>query len=467
MGLSALLIFWLAGRGMEKDDAGGSGIPGLAAIVFLSCFEVFGVGNTAVLDNLFALFLTAAIIAFYRATEMPRGAPGEKGWLVLAGLAAGMAFLTKGFLAFAVPVLVLAAYLIWQRRGRDIFRMGWLPVLVAVAVALPWSVAIGLREPNFWHFFIWNEHIRRFIGNSAQHKASIGYFFMIAPAMFMPWTFLAPAAVTGLRGAAGAGEKQRRLIRLCVCWLVLPFIFFSIAKGKLLTYILPCFPPFAILMAIGSIHVLRQGHRRWVQWGIAGAAGLFAFVLAAFLFIQVGGYAGMRPFHQPWKGMLVVSGFLALVLSCVAALRHRQETKKVILFAVSPMLLFFIAHFALPDQLLAEKAPGQLLGRCQADIPQDAVVVTDEDSVRAICWYLKRSDLHVIGGAGELDYGLTYPDAGGCLLSREALHALTAPDRGKLVLIARSQNIQDWEKWLPQPRFSDTSGPDGYSIWKY
>ena len=233
-----------------------------AALIFLTCFEVLGVGNTAVLDNLFALFLTAAVAAFYIATEKPPRTADEKVWLVLAGLAAGLAFLTKGFLAVAVPVLVLMPYLVWQQRSRDIFRMGWLPLLTTLLVALPWGVGIGLKEPDFWHFFFWNEHIRRFLGSNAQHHEPLWYFLMVAPAMFLPWTFLVPAAVRGLKQSTDIKQKQQRLIRLCICWIVLPFLFFSVSKGKLLTYILPCFPPFAILLASGLAQAVLTGKRK-------------------------------------------------------------------------------------------------------------------------------------------------------------------------------------------------------------
>ena len=110
-------------RAFRDEDDDHNGVPVLAALAFLTCFEVFGVGNTAVLDSLFSFFVTAAITAFYFATEALPGTKHEKGWLLLAGTACGLAFLTKGFLAFALPVMVLSPYLIWQRRYRDLWRI--------------------------------------------------------------------------------------------------------------------------------------------------------------------------------------------------------------------------------------------------------------------------------------------------------------------------------------------------------
>ena len=95
------------------------------------------------------------------------------------------------------------------------------------------------------------------------------------------------------------------------------------------------------------------------------------------------------------------------------------------------------------------------------------MVIADEDSVRAICWYLKRSDVHVFGGTGELDYGMAYPDAGDRVLSVDAMKETIRRFQGKLVLIARAKNIAHWKDWLPQPNFMDANGPGGYVLWKY
>ncbi len=468
VGLSALLIYLLVRRVSRREDEDDGFTAILAALVFLSCFEVFGVGNTTVLDSLFAFFLTATITAFYFASEAPPGSAREKGFLLLAGLACGLAFLTKGFLGFAVPVLAVAPYLVWQRRYADLFRMSWLPILTAVLVALPWSIAIHLREPDFWRFFFWNEHIRRFMAENAQHKKSFWIFFLTAPAMFSPWAFVAPAAIPGIKARLFEQGPQSRLLKFSLCWLALPFLFFSLSNGKLLTYILPCFPPFAILIAFGLLHVLKKESRnRLFKWGIVVNAGLFGLILVAFLYVQLFGFNGFRPYSQPWKAMMLVNALIFFVLFLVWAFRSQRGHGKTLVFGFAPLLLFFVIHFTIPDQTIEAQSPGPILEQHKEDIADEDVVISDENSIGAVGWYLKQSNVYLLGGAGELAYGLGYKDADGRLLDIPSAVDLIQHNRGKTVLIARKKNIARWRDQLPQPVFQDQSGPSGYVLWKY
>ena len=468
VGLAALLIWLLVGRAIPGRDRENRFMAFLAALIFLSCFEVFGVGNAAVLDSLLAFFLTACIAAFYRATESPPGGYREKGFLMLAGLACGLAFLTKGFLAIAVPVMVLAPYLIWQRRYADLLRMTWLPILTAVVVALPWSVLIYWKEPDFWRFFFWNEHIRRFMADNAQHKEAFWFFFLAAPGMFLPWTFVVPAAVSGVRTRLIEQGAVSRLLKLCICWLVLPFLFFSLSKGKLLTYILPCFPPFAILMAFGLSQMLAQAPRsKLFQRGVAASAALFGLILVAFLCVQAVGIHGKPLFSQPWKVVMIVNGLLFFVLLGIWSIRNQSAHTKLILFGLSPALLFLVVHFTIPDMINVKKSPGSFLEKHKPAVAADTVVISEDDLIRATCWYLRRSDVYALGKGGELKEGMRYKDAKGRLLDIESAAELIDQNRGKTILIAKAKTLSHLQNALPRPVAQDQSGPSGYALWKY
>ena len=99
----------------------------------------------------------------------------------------------------AVPAAALVPYLVYRKRWRDLILLPWLPAGAALAVALPWSLAIHWREDTFWDYFFWNEHIRRFLSPTAQHVEPMWYFVPVLLVGFLPWTALAPALAPAVR----------------------------------------------------------------------------------------------------------------------------------------------------------------------------------------------------------------------------------------------------------------------------
>jgi len=468
VGLSALLVFFLVqkartGTGKEEEFA-----PIAATLVFLSCFEVFGVGNTAVLDNLFSFFLTGCITAFYLATEAERGSSREKIWLIIAGVFCGVAFLTKGFLALAVPVLALVPYLLWQRRFVDLFRMSWLPIVVAVLVSLPWAIRIHMREPDFWNYFFWNEHIRRFAGSDAQHKESLWFFLLAAPGLVFPWTFLIPAAGVGIRQRFREQGSEGSLLKLSLCWMLVPFFFFSLSQGKLLTYILPCFPPFAILMGLGMVQLLQKnGQSKLFRGGIAINGLLFLLLMLAFIALQFVGFHGMRPYSQAWKVIMIVNGLLFFLLFCYWSYQGGNPYHKIVFAGTSLLFVYVLAHYTLPDKTVDVKCPGSLIERDAPLVAEGDLVISDDDTIRAVCWYLKRDDVYNLGSPGELRYGFEYPQAGDRLIDLKTATELIEKHRGHAVLIARGRALKRWRDTLPPPLFQDINGEKGYVFLKF
>jgi len=443
-GLTALLVFLFSGRvGANRRTAL------LAALIYLTFVEVYFVGTFAVLDNLLTLFLTAGIMAFYMAAGGTGPGEGRRYWL-LAGVAFGLAFLTKGFLAFAVPVMVLGGWMLWQGQWRMLLTKSWLVLLAALVTALPWAVLIHLREADFWHYFFWIEHIQRFFADSAQHKAPFYYFLMYLPALAFPWIALAPAALAGLRRAAGE-RRERPAIRLLWLWLLLPFLFFSASSGKLATYILPCFPPLAILTALGLSRYLAQRQRRLFNFGVVINAAMFLGLLATLLISQ-GLDVGFRGYGAG-DGVRVaaLAGVLALgVVSWLSALGGRRPAVLLLGGAVATIPLMLISHLAVPSRLLEQGAPSLLLDQHRDQVSADTILVCDGELVRAVTWYFKRDDIYLIS-RHELTYGLGYADAAHRFVDKQGFAALLDSNAGRRPVVVICERSCDGgvEELLP------------------
>ena len=457
-GLSALMVWLLIRRTGGSPNTGS-----IAAFIFLTTFEVAGIGVFSVLDSMLAMFITMAMTTFYWASQTPPGTRKERGLLALFGMFCGMAFLTKGFLAFAVPVVAIVPYMLWSGRWKDLFRMAGIPIAAALLVSLPWAVAIHVKEPDFWHYFLWEEHIRRFVAEDAQHQAPFWTYFLAFPVAALPWSPLLPASLVGMNRSL----FQMPLFRYALCWFVFPLLFFSAAAGKLITYILPCFPPFAIGLTLGLVSYFGKPHRRAFHAGIVLLASLFAVLLVGLVVIQATGIGGMVPNKTWWKTLCLAALLLVLVGALITSLKKEPLVDKVFLIGIGTAFLLAAGQLCLPDDFLNHKAPGEFLLRNASRVHPDTRLVSFINPVRAVCWYYKRSDIFVPQGVGELGYGFDYPEARHRLLNVKQLNALIHANKGKVILIGGYEKYQYWKAYLPPPVYLDHTGPGGFAFAQY
>ena len=441
-GLTALLVLILA-----LELSGSPRIALLASLVQLTFLEVFAIGVTSVLDNFVTLFLTAGIASIYFAAVRARK---NTMWWWLAGIAFGLAFLTKGFLAFVVPGLVLLPWLLWEGRWRLLLTKGWLTVAAAVLVIMPWAIAIQLREGEFWHYFFWVEHVERFTTGDAQHQHPFYYFLLFLPGLALPWFNLMPAAIAGL-SKQGKQERQRCGSRLLWLWVLLPFVFFSASSGKLATYILPCYPPLSVLMAIGLSRYLRGDRRKLFNFGALFNA-LMLLTLFCVLLISQNFDTGFRVFDRT-EGSRVVIAALALFLgvaSGLLAFLSKQTTLKLAAVMMTVIPLQLAVHFVIPNQVRGYQMPGDFLQQYRNRITADTIIIAEGRMIRAVDWYLHRDDAFLIQ-EDELAYGLGYPDASNRYLDSRRFQQLLETNAGRrdILLLCRSRCEHDLDTLLP------------------
>ncbi|MGF2652329.1 lipid IV(A) 4-amino-4-deoxy-L-arabinosyltransferase [Serratia marcescens] len=407
-GMTALLVFALAML-MWRNARRAS----LAALMFLSMVLVFSIGTYSVLDPMISLWLAAAMVSYYL-TLKATSVKGKLGAYALLGLACGMGFMTKGFLALAVPVIAVIPIVIQQRRIKDLLCYGPVAIVTATLLSLPWALAIAQREPDFWNYFFWVEHIQRFAEDNAQHKAPFWYYLPVLLAAVLPWLALLPGAL--LKG--WRERVQRPELFFLLSWALMPLIFFSIAKGKLPTYILPCMAPLALLMtayAEDYAATLRARLFKANAWlnGLFGLIGIVALVVLS---------SGLLPkahlfTPQEWPklvlGLIAFGGWLLFALVSV-----RDNGRQWRWAAACPVLLCLVIGYAIPQQVTDSKLPQNFARATMAELSDSRYVLSDSVGLAAgLAWELKRSDVLMYSQKGEVAYGLEYPDAKGHLIS--------------------------------------------------
>lgn len=459
-GLSALLVFLIVRR---KDSRTGI----LAAGILLTSIMFFAIGVFNVLDGPFTLCITGTMVFFFLAyTET--SARRKMALLALCGVFSGLSFLTKGFLALVLPVIIIIPFLAWEKRWKEYLVMPLIPALTALLVALPWCVLIALRESDFWNYFFWIEHVARFIKpGGPQHPEPFWFFVPVIIGGAMPWTTMLPAAAAGLRKL---GFKAP-LLRYCICWLVFPFIFFSASGGKLGTYILPCFPPLAVLMAIGLESYFHSGGRKLFSVAATLTAAATAILLAVLIVTETTGVLDFKLYEpdETAKWAPAAVGLVAWAILAGLAVRTINWRYKLALFCVAPMMFFTATHAAMSREMEKQKAPENFLTANAAFVAHDSILISDDYIGPAVCWLFQRSQILLLGEGGELKYGLKYEDTGKRLLSLKTLNELVAaPDKhaGRdVVLIVDYGRFSKFRNAIPRPDIERIS--NGFVLLRY
>ncbi|MEX0446186.1 lipid IV(A) 4-amino-4-deoxy-L-arabinosyltransferase [Xenorhabdus sp. SGI246] len=416
--MSAILLYRLAMMMWQSRQT-----AFIASLIYISMFIVFAVGTYSVLDPMFSLWITAGIVSCYWALKASSRRERIWAWSVL-GITCGMAFLTKGFLALALPVISMIPITIYQKRFLEMVRFGPLAIICAVLISLPWVLAITLREPDYWHYFFWVEHIQRFASDHAQHSAPFWYYLPILILGVIPWLGLLPGALL----KSWQEKKNHPEMFFLFCWFFVPLLFFSISKGKLPTYILPFIGPLALMMAKYAVDNMKNGNMKALK--LNGLINVFIGLIAilALVFLEI---VSNRPLYQSnewlkWMVGIFTFGFWGIVgyFCFIRNGKHWQWA------AACSIVLSLSIGSALPDKTINSKLPQNFIRQNEKELTESKYILSGSVGLgAAVAWELKRSDIYLFQNKGELEYGLDYPDSRNRYITQEQFPSWLASAR--------------------------------------
>ncbi|HBY10097.1 hypothetical protein A2473_01120 [candidate division WWE3 bacterium RIFOXYC2_FULL_42_13] len=281
MGFFTVMMIYFAGKKMFSKTAGF-----LSALVLLTTTQYLYYSRAAMTDVTAAFFISASLFSYI----FVRGKKKSFLWLI-PGVFAGFAVMTKGVVGLLpFPVIILSElYLLLT--GQSKFSVRALkPVLFMLlgwaVLALPWHIytykMFGMPFlEQYLGYHVWDRAI-----TAIEDKGRPFFWYLVVLKVSMRLWFV--VLLAALPFALYKVFKKRRVYVFLLIWTLFIFFFFSAAKSKLVWYVIPMYPPLALLVGAFIDKALNYFMGRFKRfdtlWFKAVAVFLIVAVSLSYLF---------------------------------------------------------------------------------------------------------------------------------------------------------------------------------------
>lgn len=252
-----------------------------AGALMAACFSLNFEARIAKIDATLLAAITAAQLALLL-IYLDRAGRRAKAVAAVFWAMLGVGLLLKGPVILITTLTTIAALCLWDRRVAWLKRLhaDW-GVLLALAIALPWFVAIYVETDGAFYARSLGKNFAGKIGTSEQsHGGPFGYHLMSFVGAFWPGSLFAGLAVPFVWR-----ERVRPEVRFLIAWIVPTWIVFELVATKLPHYVLPTYPAIACLAA-AALFAAPQSLR--LPWKIAGWVWAGLWTLLSLLLLLLG-----------------------------------------------------------------------------------------------------------------------------------------------------------------------------------
>jgi 4-amino-4-deoxy-L-arabinose transferase-like glycosyltransferase/membrane-associated phospholipid phosphatase len=370
----------------------------LAAAIMVTTPLLFVSGTAATTDALLLFCITGAIASFLKSWLS-----GLR-WTHIACLAAclGAAMLTKGPVGLVVPLLSIAAIMAVTRHQGALRVRAYLPwlflaILAGTALFLAWGLpanaATGgeLARRGLGHHVV-ARTVTPLESHGGRSVLFAFYYLPLIALTFFPWTlYLLPALGTA-GSPSPSGLPTRRLI---LAWAVPIVMLMSLVATKLPHYVLPAWPAFALLTAMGIMRFLTEPRRPDTR---LTTAGCWLFGVTGTL---LGGALIVAPWFGPIYGMRVPAVTAGTVLIGMTWLtlghhRHARHGAAVVTLLAGMSFLILTAALRLLPALESVKLAPRLASTINARTSVEAPVSTCGFGEPSLTFYLNRGPVEAL-----------------------------------------------------------------------
>ena len=394
---------------------------GLAGLMLASSVLWYGTSRINLTDMTLTFLFTASMASYYL-----WNVGGKKLSLLAFYSFMALSVLTKGLIGVVLPGGIALIHLIITKQYRKIPGL-FSPsaIILFFVIVTPYFVEVCRRNPDYFQFFFIREHFLRYTTTIHSRYEPFWFFIPIIIAGFIPWTGILWDAFGAVFGKCRLIDKNAGLF--LGLWAAVPFLFFSASGSKLITYILPCFPPLMILSGASMSALEGKNFRRFV---IITSAILIPVAVTGFILPCVKDDPAFNAMVFPAMCLA-----LMLIVFWVLSLFAGRVKNIPALLVIAGLSAMFAASgaFNVEGKLLSHKDSASL-------VPNDAdYVVVYQNLMQGVNFYTKRRTI-TAEDLNELEFGAEHdPNRSQWFIDNNKLRELWQSGR-KVIAISRHKD---------------------------
>jgi 4-amino-4-deoxy-L-arabinose transferase-like glycosyltransferase len=244
---TVLLVYWLGRRLLGEWHAV------LAMLAMAGSVYFIKYAARAMTDVPFTFFFLCGICSWLLTRSDPR-------WYLAAGAFTGLALITRGLMGLGLPVIFAVDLLITHRRPRLLYSAAAL-ALAFLPLSAWYAYMISTHGSEFFstHMAWLDREVYGGLSPAWRRYTGLPEYAWMLTKSYWPWL---PAMIFGVVTVIRNRDRQMAIL---IIWVAVVFALCGITRSRVLRYMLPAYPAFAILTSIGILRLFTEAQTRKVM----------------------------------------------------------------------------------------------------------------------------------------------------------------------------------------------------------
>lgn len=425
LGLLGCLATYLTAKRLFNEKTGY-----YAALILVSSPLYLAMAHTITLDLPVSTFLTTGLFAFLLATQTNRSTARYYYYAFYTSCA--FAVLTKGLIGLLLPGAIIFSWMLLHNQWFLLKRMYLISgTLLFLALTIPWHWLVQKANPEFFQYYFIDQQFGRYLTLNAGRYQPIWFFAAILLIGFYPWSVFIKPLIKKTYQDIRNGDRNISFIAL---WAAIILVFFSLSNSKLAPYILPAFPPLAILTAavLNNLQTTQTTlfNLRTYYFILPAAAALIT--IAAIVFHnQLAKLDTNLPISQ-----LIFTLAIFLIGNCIASVLFLKNriTQAIVVLTLGSFLTFASSMVIFPKVYVRSIKP--LAMSLKPLLTPEDKVASFRSYYQDLPFYLERQ-IVVAKARGELSFGMQHQDTSNWMIDHTTLWRRWANGEIKYLIVGK------------------------------